>query len=215
MVTRIKKAHWIVAGFILLLLSIVFIVVKTPSSYWQQAEYIGAYLQSTGAVGLVVMLLMASVCIAVGLPRQLFAFVFGFAYGLSAGFFLGVLSAIAGCVITYTVVRYWLSQRFERRYPHAKANLAALVKKDAFLKIVILRLQPLGTNLISNICAGLVPIQATTFFTASAIGFAPYSLVFAMLGSGVRLGSATQMWVSLALLSISMLLALVVYKRAT
>jgi len=214
-VTRLKKTHWIGAGFILLLLSIIFVVVKTPSSYWVQAEYFGAYLQSTGIVGLVIMLVVASLCIAVGLPRQLFAFVFGFAYGLSAGFLLGVLSAIAGCLITYTVARYWLSQRFDQRYPKAKATLAALVKEDAFLKIVILRLQPLGTNLISNVCAGLVPIHSLTFFTASAIGFAPYSLVFAMLGSGVRIGSATQMWVSLALLSISMLLALVVYKRAS
>jgi len=211
----VKKSHWIVAGFVLLLLSIVLVVLKTPTSYWEQAEYIGRFLQSTGLAGLVAMFIAASLCIAVGLPRQLFAFVFGFAYGLSIGFFLAVLSATAGCVITYTVVKYFLSQRFEHRYPDAKQKLAALVKEDAFLKIVILRLQPLGTNLISNVCAGLVPVHATTFFAASTIGFAPYSLVFAMLGSGVRLGSATQMWVSLTLLGVSMVLALVVFKRAS
>lgn len=201
-------------GFVLLLLSIVFVIAKTPPDYWQQAEYFGAYLQSTGATGLVAMLLAASLCIAVGLPRQLFAFIFGFAYGLTVGFLLAVLSAIVGCVLTYTMVRYVLSGRFQHRYPDIKAKLEAWVKEDVFLKIVILRFQPLGTNLISNVCAGLVPVPAAIFFTGSTVGFIPQSLVFAMLGSGVRLGSTTQMWVSLVLLLISIILALVVYKRA-
>ncbi len=201
-------------GFVLLLLSIVFVVVKTPSSYLRQAEYLGAYLQSAGVLGFVAMLLVASLCIAVGLPRQLFAFVFGFAYGSAAGLFAAVLSALAGCVLTYAVVRYVLSKRFQNRYPDAKAKIAAWVKDDVFLKIVILRFQPLGTNLISNVCAGLIPIKATTFFAGSTIGFIPQSLVFSMLGSGVRLGSATQMWISLLLLLVSIALALVVYKRA-
>ena len=165
-------------------------------------------------IGFAVMLLVASLCIAVGLPRQLFAFVLGFAYGLTVGFFAAVLSAIAGCVLTYTLVRYVLSTRFQHRYPDTKAKLTAWVKEDVFLKIVILRFQPLGTNLISNVCAGLVPVPAATFFAGSAIGFVPQSLVFSMLGSGVRLGSTTQMWISLALLLISIMLAFVVYKRA-
>ncbi|MEE9332508.1 MAG: VTT domain-containing protein [Granulosicoccaceae bacterium] len=209
-----KKTQWILVGFVLLLLSIVFVVLKTPSSYLQQAEYLGVYLQSAGEFGLVAMVLLASLGIAVGLPRQLFAFVFGFAYGTMVGFLAAVLSAIAGCVVTYTLVRYLLSVRFRHRYPDTKAKLTAWVKEDIFLKIVILRFQPLGTNLISNVCAGLVPVPAITFFAGSAIGFIPQSLVFSMLGSGVRLGSAVQMWISLVLLLISVVLALLVYKRA-
>ena len=201
-------------GFVLLLLSLVFVVAKTPANYLQHAQYLGAYLQSAGVIGFTVMLLVASLCIAVGLPRQLFAFVFGFAYGLPVGFLAALLSAIVGCAFTYTAVRYVLSARFQERYPEAKAKLAAWVKEDVFLKIVILRFQPLGTNLISNVCAGLLPVPAITFLAGSAVGFVPQSLVFSMLGSGVRLGSTTQMWISLALLLISVLLALVVYKRA-
>ena len=125
--TPVKKTQWILAAFILLLVSIAVVVVKTPSSYLQQAETLGAYLQSAGALGFSAMLLAASLCIAIGLPRQLFAFVFGFAYGLTAGFLAAVLSAIAGCVLTYTLVRYVLSTRFQNRYPDTKATLAAWV----------------------------------------------------------------------------------------
>jgi uncharacterized membrane protein YdjX (TVP38/TMEM64 family) len=160
------------------------------------------------------MLATASLAISVGLPRQLFAFVFGFAYGVYAGFALAVVSAILGCVTTYYAVRLAFARRFKNRFPDVQAKLESWVKDDAFIKIVILRFQPLGTNLLTNVCAGLIPLRATTFFLGSSIGFVPQSLVFSMLGAGLRVGSATQIWISLTLLGVSILLALVVFKRA-
>lgn len=214
-VTNKLNHRWILVGFLLLLLSIVVAVAKAPANYLQQAEYLGRYLQSAGPIGVILMLALASLSISVGLPRQLFAFVFGFAYGIYAGFALAVIGAILGCALTYYAVRYLFARRFQNRFPEVQATLESWVKEDAFLKIVIVRFQPLGTNLITNICAGLIPLHAATFFSGSSIGFLPQSLVFSMLGAGLRVGSATQIWISLALLGVSLLLALVVFKRAS
>lgn len=211
---RTNRTTWVIVGFILLLLSIVVTVAKAPVAYWQQAEVLGVYLESSGRLGQLLIFFAATLAISFGLPRQLFAFVFGFAFGAQLGVIWALITAVSGCALTYTFARYLFAARFKNRYTQIQSTLSSWVEEDLFLKIVILRFQPLGTNLLTNVCAGLVPLPASKFLLASAIGFVPQSAVFSMLGSGVRLGSKTQMWLSLLLLAVSILLALVVFKRA-
>jgi len=87
------------------------------------------------------------------------------------------------------------------------------VSHDAFGRILVLRLQPLGTNLVTNLCAGVSGIKPLLFFAGSALGYVPQMLVFALAGSGLRIGSTTQLFVSAGLLMLSVLLGWYLYHR--
>jgi uncharacterized membrane protein YdjX (TVP38/TMEM64 family) len=77
----------------------------------------------------------------------------------------------------------------------------------------VLRLQPLGTNLLTNILIGFTATPLRIFIAASAVGYIPQMLVFSLLGSGIRVGSQTQLIVSAVLLLLSLMLGAFVYRR--
>jgi len=150
---------------------------------------------------------------AIGLPRQMVAFIAGLAYGVVPGVLLSLLAAISGCYLTVQTSKRFLANTVINQYPSFINKLDKLLVDDVFAKILILRLQPLGTNLLTNVCVGFTAIPLKVFLAASAVGYIPQMLVFALLGSGVRVGSQTQLVLSLFLLLISLVLGFVLYQR--
>ena len=176
-------------------------------------ESIGARLEGSGSSGVLGFLLGGALATAAGLPRQGLAFIGGLAWGVSVGLVLSLVAAIGGCALTLELSRRWLHERIRARYPGFVDALARLVRRDAFAKIVALRLQPLGTNLLTNLCAGLTPMPRSTFLLASLVGYVPQMLVFALLGSGVRVGSGTRLLASGLLLLVSLAIGVALYRR--
>jgi len=201
-----------VALLLLLALIIVLGVVFPPKDYVPAARW-GAALESAGVKGMVLFLLAGMLATSIGLPRQLVAFIGGLAYGLVAGLVISLLAALCGCWLTATVSRRFFASIVKKRFPGPIATLDRLTQKDLFLKIVVLRLQPLGTNLLSNICIGFTNASLPKFVAASAVGYVPQMLVFNLLGVGVRVDSQAQLLLSFVLLLVSIALGVVLYKR--
>lgn len=200
----------ILAVSLLLLLGIIVVVAVLPDD-WIPVRQWGASLESAGISGVALFLLVSTVATSVGLPRQLVAFTGGLAYGLYPGLFLSWLAALSGCHLTVQVSRHVFRRHIESRYPAIIAKLTRLLQHDTFLKVLILRLQPLGTNLLTNLCIGFTDISYRTFLLASGVGYVPQMMVFALLGAGVRVGDATQSLVSGLLILVSIVLAIGVY----
>ncbi len=201
---------------VLLLLLLLFIVVfgvrffsaeNLPVASW------GEWLQSAGATGLILFLLAGILATSIGLPRQLLAFIGGLSYGVGVGVLLSLLAALCGCALTATVSRRYFARVIGERFPKPIATLNRLLTDDLFLKILILRLQPFGTNLLTNVCIGFTRTSLRVFMLASAVGYIPQMLVFSLLGAGVRVGSQTQLMLSIVLLLISIALGAYLYKR--
>lgn len=176
-------------------------------------ESLGARMEAGGSLAVLTFLLMGVLATSVGLPRQGLAFIAGFAWGVAPGLALSLAAAIGGCALTSEVSRRWFAHAVAERHPRAIARLERLIRQDAFLKVIVLRLQPLGTNFLTNLCAGLTSVPRSVFLLASLLGYVPQMLVFTLLGSGVRVGSETQLLVSGALLALSVLLGVVLYRR--
>ncbi len=174
----------------------------------------GEYIESLGSIGVLVFVVITALATSVGLPRQLFAFAAGFSYGIVTGVFLSSTAAIVGCAITFYCSRRWLSGRVQSRYPNAVNWLNDLLHEDVFFKIFVLRLQPLGTNLITNLCAGVTTVSAIMFLASSWLGYLPQMMVFALLGTGVRIGSNAYLLYGLAMLGLSLTIGLWLYRRA-
>jgi len=176
-------------------------------------DTLGARLEGSGPAGLAGFLVAGALATAVGLPRQGLAFVAGLAWGTTAGLALSLVAAIGGCALTLEASRRWLHRHVRARHPAFVDTLTRLVRRDAFAKVIALRLQPFGTNLLTNLCAGLTPMPRGAFLAASLIGYVPQMLVFALLGSGVRIGSGTRLLASAALLLVSLAIGAVLYRR--
>ena len=145
-------------------------------------------------------------------PRQLLAFVGGYVYGVFAGTAFSLLLALGGCVVAFYCSRYLLGAYVQRRFAPMIRVLNRFIARDVFVKVLILRLQPLGTNLMTNLAAGISNIRPVAFFASSAVGYIPQMLVFALAGSGVRVGSNTQLLLSIVLLAIAVALGWWLYR---
>ena len=155
----------------------------------------------------------AVVFTAVGLPRQLVAFVCGFVFGLVPGVLVSLCSALLGCIVAFYLARFFLRDFIARRYKKTVQFLDKLVRHDAFVKIIVLRIQPLGTNLLTNLSAGVSSIRPFMFFASTAIGYLPQMIVFALAGDGVRLGDQSKILISVGLMVLSMVLAYWLWRR--
>lgn len=176
-------------------------------------ETLGARLEGSGPSGLVLFVTFGVLGTAVGLPRQALAFVAGLTWGTVAGLSLSLAAAVGGCALTLWISTRFLRGHVARRHPRFVAALGRLLEHDAFAKIVALRLQPLGTNLLTNLCAGLTTMPRATFLAASAIGYVPQMLVFTLLGAGVRVESGARLAASAVLLLLSLAIGMVLYRR--
>jgi len=200
-------------GFSILLVVIVVLAILFPPSEHLPVGSWGASLQSAGVPGMAVFLVAGMLATSVGLPRQLAAFIGGLSYGVWAGLALSLIAALAGCVLTVLVSKRFLAGYVAGRFPKPIAILDNLVSSDLFLKVLVLRLQPLGTNLLSNVCIGFTSASLSKYVAASAVGYIPQMLVFSLLGAGVRVGSNAQLTLSIILMVISVLLGIWLYRR--
>ncbi|HAA98316.1 MAG TPA: DedA family protein, partial [Alteromonas macleodii] len=80
--------------------------------------------------------------------------------------------------------------------------------KRSFRNVLIVRLFPVGSNLITNAVAGVLSVPFFPFIAASAIGFAPQTFLFTLLGSGSRFVSSLEQPLQIGGLIISLLLLL-------
>lgn len=199
---------------IALLLALVVLLNQSPPSDWTRAQQLGLRLQNASLMEMLIFMCVAVLATAVGLPRQMLAFISGFAFGVLPGVLLSLVLAGAGCALTFTCARLLFRKRLKRRFTVFVEKLDTFTDHDAFLKILILRFQPLGTNLMTNVAAGISRIPAPTFLAASLLGYIPQMLVFALLGSGIRVGSNTQLLVSFGLLLVSLALGAWLWRRS-
>lgn len=211
---RMPQARSIITILFVLLLVLIVVLafLYPPADYIPAAEW-GAALETAGVQGMLVFWFVGMLCTAVGLPRQLVAFIGGLAYGVLVGLALSLASALCGCWLTATVSRRLFAAAVLRRFPRPVSILDYLVRKDLFLKIIVMRLQPFGTNLLTNVCIGFTRASLPVFLLASAVGYIPQMLVFNLIGVGVRVESQQQLLLSGVLLVISLAIGAVLYKR--
>lgn len=209
--TRSASGH---KGLLLLLISaIILLVLWFPPSAWVPVQQLGAYLEQAGLVGLLIFAVVGVSAVSLGFPRQVIAFTGGLVYGTVPGLLLSLAIALTGCYLTICLSRRLLAGHVRRRYPVFINRLDSLLRDDVFFKVLLLRLQPLGTNLLTNLCVGFTHVHLTPFLLASALGYVPQMFIFTLLGNGTRVGSQTQLLVSLVMLAVSVLLGLMLYWR--
>ncbi len=65
------------------------------------------------------------------------------------------------------------------------------LSRSPFNMALTIRFFPLGSNVVTNILAGVTSIPALPFIFGSTVGYIPQNMVFALFGSGVEVSSTT------------------------
>lgn len=147
----------------------------------------------------------AALC-AVGVPRQAVCFSAGYAFGALPGGALALTAQLAACALNLIwarlVARAWLARRLGRRLAQLDRGLA----RRPFVTILMLRLLPVGNNLLLNLLAGVAAAPPGRVLAASLLGYLPQTAVFALAGGGVQIGRASQLALGAGTLALSLAL---------
>jgi uncharacterized membrane protein YdjX (TVP38/TMEM64 family) len=179
--------------------------------------FLGRATARLGIPGELVFVVLGAAACMVGVPRQAVAFAGGTAFGALMGSLLGLAAMVIGCAGSFlwarAVGREWARRRIERAFSGRLARLDRFIAANPFTATLTLRLLPVGNNLALNLLAGLSGVPLGPFFFGSAIGYVPQTVVFALLGKGVRVDGAVQLALGLALFAGSAALGLWLLRR--
>ncbi|MBU6448864.1 MAG: VTT domain-containing protein [Rhodospirillales bacterium] len=170
-------------------------------------------LAEGGLRGQTVFLLLSTLLIGIGLPRQIPAFAAGYAFGPWYGTAIALVAQVLACSLDFIWARA-IAQDFCRRKFGAKlAWVDRTLTRHPFTATLMLRLMPVGNNLLLNLAAGLTSVRMLPFLAASAIGFIPQTIVFALLGKGSAPDHAHLLLLGGATFLASALLGLILLRR--
>lgn len=72
----------------------------------------------------------------------------------------------------------------------------SFASRKPFYKILLLRLFPIGNNVVTNVLSGSVRVPFFAFISASLLGYLPQIIIFALMGAGIHSSSNTMIYLS-------------------
>ena len=199
--------------FILSLALLGYLFKKTDLGNSINEAWINEHVRRHGVQGVLVFLLMGAIFTAIGLPRQIIAFLGGYAFSVMLGTLLGALAALLGGMLTFAYARLFGKGLLHSRLGRRAKQFDAYIGQHPFSMTLLLRLLPVGSNLLINLAAGISSIRPLVFFAGTFVGYLPQTLVFALVGSGVHVAPAIKLGSAIALFIVSGAMGAYLYHR--
>jgi uncharacterized membrane protein YdjX (TVP38/TMEM64 family) len=166
-------------------------------------HWIDVYVRDQGVAGEALFVLVTGFLMSVGMSRQVVAFLAGYGFGFAPGLLLAMLAVVAACICSFYVVRLLLRNLLLRHYTKGISKVDAFIHDNTFVMTLMLRLLPIGNNLMVNIAAGASGVRALPFFLGSALGYIPQMIIFALVGSGSQVQEFWQVAIAMAMFVIA------------
>jgi uncharacterized membrane protein YdjX (TVP38/TMEM64 family) len=160
-----------------------------------------------GLKGYALLLAITAAATALGFPRQVPSLLAGYAYGVAVGLVVALAGTVAGASFAYGFARVLGRGAIPRRLRARMGGLERVLARRPFATTLMVRLFPVGSNLITNLIAGLTRVPLAPFLGGSALGFVPQTLVFALIGKGLRVDPVWRIGLALVLFVLSALLS--------
>ena len=175
--------------------------------------WIDSQVRGHGLAGAALFCGLGALIMGLGLPRQFVCFLGGYAFGFWAGAGLSLLASAAGCILAFAYARFLgrrqLAGRLGRRVKRADEVFSAA----PLTMTMVIRFMPVGSNLLTNLLAGLSSAPAWPFVAGSTIGYVPQTVIFALLGSGFKVDPTWRIALSILLFLLSTWLGWALYRR--
>ncbi|NDP48041.1 MAG: VTT domain-containing protein, partial [Sulfuriferula multivorans] len=176
-------------------------------------SWIDARVRGHGVNGALLFLLMGGVFTAIGLPRQIIAFLGGYAFSIALGTLLGALAALLGCMLSFGYARLFGKGFLRAKLGERAGRFDHFIHEHPFSMTVLIRLLPVGSNLLTNLAAGISSIRPAAFFIGTFLGYLPQTLVFALVGSGVHIAPMLKLLLAIGLFLVSGAFGAYLYRR--
>jgi len=205
----------LVKGLILIgsLVLIGFVVKSTDVGSLFDKAWIDADIKGKGIAGEFLFYAAAALFTAVGLPRHVISFLSGYAFGFVAGTALALAATLTGCVIAFTYSRFLGRSLVSRHFPGKVRAIDDFLHDNPLQMTLLVRFLPVGSNLATNLAAGVSSVPAVPFFAGSGVGYIPQTLIFALVGSGVAVDPVFRIGVGGVLFVVSSLLGVHLYRQ--
>ncbi len=162
--------------------------------------------------GMIFFVFLSAILSCFFVPRQVLSFVGGYAYGVFWGMFIVTIGAGIGCLITVLYTRFIAQKYIQKKIGFKIAWVEHLFSKNIFGMSLTIRIIPVGSNVILNMLVGVTKIPLIPFCFGSLIGFIPQNLIFAILGTGLRVDPSHKIILATIMYIIGILIGLYLYK---
>ena len=176
-------------------------------------QWIDAQIKGQGWLGIGLFLAVGAASMAVGVPRQVSAFLGGYAFGLVEGSALAIVAAMVAATGGFFYARYMGREWLARRFPKATRWLDQFLSENTFAMVLALRLVPFSSNLATNLAVGVSGAPYPPFLAASVLGYLPQTLAFALLGQGISIDPVFKTLMVVGLIAVSSALGLHMWRK--
>jgi uncharacterized membrane protein YdjX (TVP38/TMEM64 family) len=193
------------------------LVMREVGGFFDRA-WIDTHIQRNAVRGYLLFVAFAGALTGVGVPRQLVSFLGGYAFGAVAGTLAALAGTGLGLTLTYGASRllgrgvFGFKPGADPGRPRLR-HLRGFLTSNAFTAAVMIRLLPAGNNFLTNVLAGTARVGFLPYLAGSLTGYVPQTLVFALLGSGIRVGQGQRLAASVLLFAAATWLGIVLLGR--
>jgi uncharacterized membrane protein YdjX (TVP38/TMEM64 family) len=177
------------------------------------ARWVDAHIRNRGAAGIFLFITITALFSALGFPRQALSFLGGYAFGAEWGVLWATLGTTAGCALGFGYARVLGRSFCMRFFERRMRKLNAFLARSPFTMTLVIRCLPVGSNAITSLLGGLSAIPPLSFIAGSFVGYIPQNLIFAILGSGMRVEPFWRIVLSAVLFTLSSALGYMLYRR--
>lgn len=178
-----------------------------------ETGWVDSQVRGKGLTGEALFVLVGAAFTGLGMPRQVVAFLGGYAFGLLEGTAWAMLASMVGAVTAFYYARFMGRDMLARRFPGRIKKIDDFLSSNTLVTALILRLSPFSSNLVANMAAGVSGVRPLPFFAGTAMGYLPQTIVFALLGSGIQLDPTFRTALSVVLFVASTVLGLWLWRR--
>jgi len=175
--------------------------------------WVDRQIRGQGGSGAVLFIGFGALAVAVGLPRQAVCFLAGYGFGLGPGLVWAQTASVLGCVLCFTYARLLGRDLVRHRFADRLRRLDEFLRFHPFSMTVLIRFLPVGSNLITNLLAGVSSVRPLPFVAGSLIGYLPQTVIFVLLGSGIHVQPMVRSALSVLLFVVSATLGITLYRR--
>jgi uncharacterized membrane protein YdjX (TVP38/TMEM64 family) len=198
--------------FIATLVAAGFLLEVTQFGTALNEAWIDSQIRGHGLSGELLFIAVAGVATGLALPRQIISFLGGYAFGFLQGTLLALLGTVLGSVLAFFYARLVGRSFVVRRFGPRIKRLDDFLALHPFAMSLLIRLLPVGNNLLTSLAAGVTGVAALPFLLGSAVGYLPQTLVFALIGSGVNVDPTLRIGLGVVLFVLSSVLGVWLYR---
>lgn len=195
-------------------IAVVLVVIGALAAAWWLLQILGmppgfspdalaSWLQSQGATGPLLLMLMMLIAVVVGpIPTLPVSVTAGLAFGVLPGTAIAATGAVVGALVAFWIARFLGREAVYQRFPDNPVLARNGSQRFLTIAILLTRLIPIFSFALISYAAGVTAIKTWRFAVATLIGMLPMTLVFAGLGNTFRLNPALTVSAGLAILAV-------------